>query len=185
MSGREVARRAGVSHPTAAAVLGVLLEQGIVTVKWMPRAAHYELNRRHVLNRRLRDLFAWEGSAFERLLADLSRRIATEVPAARAAFVFGSAARGEMGPDSDVDVAVACPAANEETAWEGMQRVAEWVRARYGVRVSPLVRTGTPRSLGQTGRPGAELWRRILEEGIPLLAASTGDGSGMSRKART
>ena len=56
-STREIARRAGVSHPTAAAVLSSLAEQGIVTLQRLARADLFELNQSHVLVEQLHALY--------------------------------------------------------------------------------------------------------------------------------
>lgn len=105
VSGRDVARRAGVSQPTAAEVLHALEAQGLLIVGRRPRAAYYRLNPEHVLAPILSDIFARE----RHVRADLEQRVAAGLAGLRdveAAYVFGSAARGDMRPNSDIDVAV-------------------------------------------------------------------------------
>lgn len=105
VSGRDIARRAGVSQPTAAEVLRALEAQGLVIVGRRPRAAYYRLNAEHVLAPLLSAIFVAERQA----RADLERRIADGLAGLRdveAAYLFGSAARGDMRPDSDIDVAI-------------------------------------------------------------------------------
>jgi DNA-binding transcriptional ArsR family regulator len=105
VSGRDIARRAGVSQPTAAEVLHALEDQGLLLVGRRPRAAYYRLNPEHVLAPLLSELFVRERQTrpeLERGIADgLSRLRDVE-----AAYLFGSAARGDMRPNSDIDVAI-------------------------------------------------------------------------------
>jgi len=108
VSGRDIARRAGVSQPTAAEVLRALEDQGLLIVGRRPRAAYYRLNPEHVLAPLLSEIFVRE----RRTRADLERGIAdglAGLPDVEAAYLFGSAARGDMRPDSDIDVAIKSP----------------------------------------------------------------------------
>src|SRR5437879_13620744 len=54
---REIARRAGVTHPLELRALGVLSEQGLVRRKRVGRADIYELNEANVLTDLLRRVF--------------------------------------------------------------------------------------------------------------------------------
>ena len=105
VSGRDIARRAGVSQPTAAEVLRALDDQGLLIVGRRPRAAYYRLNPEHVLAPLLSEMFVRE----RQTRADVERRIAHGLAGLRdveAAYLFGSAARGDMRPNSDIDVAI-------------------------------------------------------------------------------
>jgi DNA-binding transcriptional ArsR family regulator len=105
VSGRDIARRAGVSQPTAAEVLRALEDQGLLIVGRRPRAGYYRLNPEHVLAPALSDIFARE----RQTRSDLERRLADGLGGLRdveAAYLFGSAARGDMRPNSDIDVAI-------------------------------------------------------------------------------
>ena len=105
VSGRDIARRAGVSQPTAAEVLRALEDQGLLIVGRRPRAAYYRLNPEHVLAPLLSEIFVQE----RQTRSDLEGRIADGLAGIRdveEAYLFGSAARGDMRPNSDIDVAV-------------------------------------------------------------------------------
>src|SRR5437867_13175613 len=56
-SGRDLARRAGVSHPRANQVLADLAAQGLVAVQRIPRTGLYRINRSLALVVPLRELF--------------------------------------------------------------------------------------------------------------------------------
>src|SRR6266542_1181965 len=108
VSTREIARRAGVTHPTASKVLNALLDQGLVSVRRSRLGDEYSLNADHVLAQDVVHLFERERSLHERLLEFLADSIRRNAPGVEEAFLYGSAAWGEMTPRSDLDVAVTC-----------------------------------------------------------------------------
>src|SRR6267143_318611 len=57
VSARDLARRAGVSHPRASTVLTRLAQDGVATVQRLPRTDLYGLNRAHELAETVRKLF--------------------------------------------------------------------------------------------------------------------------------
>ncbi len=132
VSGRDIARRAAVSQPTAADVLRTLDDQGLLLVGRRPRAAYYRLNPEHVLAPLLLEMFAQE----RQIRADLERRVAEGLFRVRdvdSAYLFGSAARGDMRPNSDIDVAVKSrhPVPEEIPDLEALHR-------RFGNRVNVI-----------------------------------------------
>lgn len=168
-SAREVARRAGVSHPTASSVLSSLADQGLVRVTRRPRADLFDVNRDHTASAALRPLFDWDRQIGEELLADLRRLIEREAPSVSDAYLFGSAARGEAGPTSDVDIALVCPPARADAVEAAMEGVADAVRLRYGLRINALVGTEPIESLRAPRSRARRIWRRIAAEGVPFI----------------
>jgi predicted nucleotidyltransferase len=173
VSGREIARRAGVSHTTALSVLGGLVAQGLVRVHRAHWGDGYELNNDHVLAGTVVEAFELEGSIRQIAIEFLSNEIRSHAPAVAAAYVFGSAAWGEMEPASDVDLAVICSRRDREDVETGMRRIAEAFRVRFGNELSVLIKTvpGPAAEFlakGTTAR-GPKLWARILREGIPVV----------------
>ena len=80
--------------------------------------------------------------------------------------LFGSAVRGEMGPDSDVDVLVVMP--------EGTNRrqTAQYVHTQlFGIPVAVDVVVATPSDLELYGGNPGLIYRTIIEEGRELYAA--------------
>lgn len=169
VSARELARRSGVSHPTASDALASFVDQGLVRRRRSLRGDEYLLNREHILAGKLEELFDLERSLRGELVSFLADRIAGEAPDVEHAFLYGSAAWGETTVDSDLDVAVICHPAMALLVESQMERVAEAVRARFGNRVSVLVGTHVAMvSRVPSNRQGSRLWKRIFDEGIPI-----------------
>ena len=102
LTGRTVARLAGMSHAGAGKVLAQLVEHGLVQVEPVGAANSYRLNREHLLVRPTLELLRAVDRLEDRLEAVIS---AWPVPCAGCA-VFGSAARRDGSTRSDLDVLV-------------------------------------------------------------------------------
>jgi predicted nucleotidyltransferase len=92
-----------------------LVEQGIVTRERVGPSDHYTLNRGH--------LAAPQIEALANLRSEFIARIGAELdawhPAAEYVAMFGSAARGDMRADSDIDLFVVSPSpvASDDDRW--------------------------------------------------------------------
>jgi DNA-binding transcriptional ArsR family regulator len=165
LSGREVARRAGIAHPTATAALFALVDLGLVRVRRARRVDSFELNRSHVFAAELGHLFDRESGLPDELIAFLRDRLDTEGVPVSEAYLFGSAARGEMSPASDIDVAFLCSpeqaSAVEEAAFGP---IAEAVASRFGNRLSPIIASPSLAALRDNSGEG--------RDGIPLVVRS-------------
>lgn len=171
VSAREVARRAGVSHPTSSTVLASLRDQGVVEVRRAPRADAFELNRDHTAFEKLRALFEWERGIRDELVSFLRDKILRIPDSVSAAILFGSAIRAEMTPNSDIDIAVFCDSEKVESVTTAMSEVGEAVRERFGNRLSVVVAPAPLDELLRSGRKGFRLWRRIAREGVPVIGS--------------
>jgi len=112
---RTVARLAGVSQAQASRVLPGLVDLGLVERRELPPASIFRLVPEHVAVRALLALARSAESVHEeigRLAAALPRPPVSVI-------VFGSFARGEAGPDSDIDVVVVRPrdVDEDDDAW--------------------------------------------------------------------
>ena len=98
-------------------------------------------------------------------LDELVRRIVDAVHPLRI-IMFGSAARGEMTPDSDVDVLVVMPDSTHR------RRTAQHLHGRmYGLDVSVDILVATETDLQRYGESLGMIYRTVLEEGRELYAA--------------
>lgn len=178
-STREIARRAGLSHPTASKVLTSLLAQGIVVRTRGPRANAFELRRKHTASRQLAALFEWEERLPHELVSYLRTGILSRMPSmVRAAVLFGSAVKGEMTAASDIDVAVLHTKGTTDPVTAAMEEIGEGVRERFGNRLSVVLSDRPLNELQKARSQGFRLWRRILREGMPILDAEAEMGDG-------
>jgi predicted nucleotidyltransferase len=94
-----------------------LVEQGIVSRRQAGQAKLYSLNRSHLAAPYVEGL----GSLLAQLVERLTETVAGwKVPPALV-FLFGSVARGDAGPDSDLDLFIvrkATPVRSGDSAWE-------------------------------------------------------------------
>lgn len=171
-SAREIARRAGVSHPTASKALASLAEQGILTRTRAPRSTAFELSRTHTAVERLTSLFDWEACLRQELIDHLRTEILQRAPrSVTAAYLFGSAAAGDMTPTSDIDLAVLHVPCTTEDVTTAMEEIGETVQQRFGNRLSIILSDTPIAELQRRRRPGSRLWEQILREGVPILDA--------------
>ncbi len=169
VSAREVARRSGLTHPTASSVLSSLIGQGVVLARRAPRSDAFVLNRRHLVVERLGSLFEWERQLVRELLVFLVRVIELEAPWVSAAYLFGSAIRGDMTSASDIDLALVVSNRDHTKTEAAMERGADVVRERFGNRLNIIIGTSPIEQLRRPGRQGHRLWTRIDQEGIAVI----------------
>jgi predicted nucleotidyltransferase len=170
VSAREAARRAGISHPTASKGLGELTSQGLATVLRIPQTDLYELNREHVLYEPLHMLFERERAVRQELLAVLRKRLAKRLRQGQAAYLFGSAAKGEMNSRSDIDLAIVMPKQKGELGPE-LSDIEDEIQQRFGTRLNVIVGTKELVTTGKRRRAGRELWDVITREGLQVFPA--------------
>jgi predicted nucleotidyltransferase len=167
VSARDVARRAGVSHPTAASVLRTLAAEGLVLTQRQPSSDAFRFNPAHVLAPALGILFERE----QRLDQDLENFMREQIESRHlpllGALLFGSAALGLADERSDIDLAVLCRPSDEDAVLAGLDEVADAVRVRYGNRLNVVV-GAQPVEVLERGS-GARLWRKIFDNGRPIV----------------
>ncbi len=184
VSARELARRSGLSHPTASNVLASLGRQGIVLARRAPRADAFELNRRHVLVEKLRPVFEWERQLFGEFMTFIVQAI-EQTPGVWGAYLFGSVVRGEMTSASDIDLAVVVLDRSTLTETESaLDRVADAVRERFGNRLNVTIGSSSIEQLQRASRPGHRLWTRIVREGIVVIDRDRSPEIGAKRSRR-
>ena len=166
---REIARRAGVSHPTAASVLEGLRTQGLVVVRRTLFADEYRLNTGHILAKQLHSLFGGERRAATELVDLLTEEIGSRAPWVTEATLFGSFVRSEMRPDSDIDLALICPPGKTSRLKQEMERLSEATVARFGNPVNAVIGTGSVQEMAQPRHRGYRLWRTFAEDGRRII----------------
>jgi len=103
------------SVPGVRKALHRLVRQGVVGTERSGRTMRYWLNREHVAANAIVELASLSESVIERIRAAVAEWSVQPVVVS----LFGSAARGDMGPDSDIDVFMVRPADSvDEDAWD-------------------------------------------------------------------
>ncbi|MEO7804550.1 MAG: MarR family transcriptional regulator [Actinomycetota bacterium] len=161
-SGREVARRAGVTHPTAIKALAVIVNSGLVTVNRSQTGDLYELNRNHLFADQIADLYRTESRIRQKLISFLGDELLPLAGKVQWATLFGSAVWGESTPTSDIDLAICCSRIDFEEVKDTLEDVSDATHRRFGNHISPLINV-------RKQRPRTGVWKRLEEEGVPLI----------------
>lgn len=140
LSGREATRLAGISHQGIRA-LDELVEMGVVARQAAAGQHLYRFNRDSSLAPVLERLFGSERERTSLLFARLAEAIGDDRMVA-AAVVFGSSARGDAQPDSDLDILVVTEnTATAELVHARLVEAADRVEREFGAVLSPVVIT--------------------------------------------
>ena len=105
-SAPQLARLTGLSPQGVRLVLDTLARQQLVRVHGSGRTQLYALNGSHPFAKALVALFEAEQQRWETLLATIREMLAKHGSAVRAAWLYGSVARAEDTPRSDLDIAL-------------------------------------------------------------------------------
>ena len=162
-TGREVHRLVGrYSEAGVRNVLGRLVDQGIVLVEQVGPSYRYRLNRDHLAAPHIIALAGLRAELLGRLRSRLAEWDRPPVYAA----LFGSAARGDMRTDSDIDLLIVRPdeVDPDDDRWvEQVSQLASDVTGWTGNDTRPL-------EYGDTEM------RRALRRGAPVLEAVKAEG---------
>lgn len=165
MSGRAAARAAEFTHQTCRRALGELEAAGIIIRQGSGHTQLVRLNFNNILVKKaLLPLFRAEKSFLQSARAEIEKEFGRH---ARTATLFGSAARKEDEPGSDVDLLLVTDAEDKERLAERARKFGKRFIAEYGVRFSPMeLTTGEARARYRKSDP---LLRNIVAHGIDLL----------------
>jgi predicted nucleotidyltransferase len=174
LTGREIARLAGrSSHSGVREALNRLSEHGLVDRKEAGRAWLYTLNREHLAAPAVEMLAAMRSTLLEHLRAVFAGWKIKPMHAS----LFGSAARGDGGTTSDIDLFLVRPKEVDEddTVWiaqrddlavrirrwtgnhAGIAEVGEEELRRLGAKAPPIVEELRKDAIALHGQPIAEL----------------------------
>jgi len=134
VTGNQLARVAGRSYAQVSSVVQRLTREGVVLVEQHGRTYSYRLNRTHALAPGLFDIL----SAPSRIEDEIRDLVETwEFPPDTVA-IFGSAARREATPESDIDLLVVRPdeVDSDDTGWRaGIGDMERMIEQRSGNHV--------------------------------------------------
>lgn len=171
MSGRAVAREAGFTHQAVREAIAKLEEMRILQRLGSGKVQFIRMNFEHAMVRDvILPMFRAESQAMGKLRASIQEEFAGK---ARSATIFGSVARGEEDPTSDLDLLLVAPPGGKQKLSDLASELGQKALSEYGIRVSPIVLT-VP-ELRQRARRSEPLLTNIIAEGFDLLDGRLGD----------
>ncbi|HUP69568.1 MAG TPA: nucleotidyltransferase domain-containing protein [Acidimicrobiales bacterium] len=167
VSVRALARHAGASAQGALLIVNELSDSGLVFAERAGSALMVSLNRQHLAAEPLAALVGIRGRLIERLRKDVS-----EIPGAAGAWLFGSAARGDGGRSSDVDLLLVADRSIDDAGWiEATDRLRERVGLWTGNDVQLVEHTRSS-------------FTRLVNSANPLVEALRGYGIPLTHGSR-
>lgn len=180
VSGRALSRAVGRSEGGVRAALRPLVESGLVRAEGRGNAIAYAINRGHLAYPAV-SLLADPRAA---LIDALRRRIRRWDVQPAHACLFGSAARGDGGPESDVDVLVVRPARVRagNAAWQrGVDSLGADIESWTG-NFAAILDVGE-RRLASTARLGRPIIDSLRRDGVLLAGAPLDELLGRDSRA--
>ena len=168
-TGRAIGQALQLSHSAVHRALRPLTARQIVDAGPQGRAILYRLNEEHwLVQTGLRPLFEAEIGFFPRLGEAI--QTAAKVPL-RSVILFGSLARGDAQPDSDIDLlCLARISDTREAAEANLHAAAPALQRQFGRRISCLV--WSTREFLRRYRSGDPLVREIMNTGDAIAGAT-------------
>ena len=175
-SATQIATAAGLTPQGTRLVLDALAVLGVVTAKGSARTQLFELAAVHPFRQPILQLFEAERAVWEDLVARLRERLKKRA-GVQAAWLYGSVARGEDTPTSDIDVAllVSAPDVGDKVREDLMP-----IEDELGVRVS--VTALTLQDLA--ARQEADKWWSDVVRDSRVLKGMRPEGAMKSARAR-
>ncbi|MCK5582482.1 MAG: nucleotidyltransferase domain-containing protein [Elusimicrobiales bacterium] len=140
LTGREIARRSGFSPQQTHNELRALVSLGIVERKIAAPAHLFRLNRKHwVVKDVATVIFEKEKTWLNELLKEFGRKLPHSV---KSLILFGSAARGQLRPGSDIDLLALIK--NKKDKKETADCFSEYsseILSRYHYPLAPVILT--------------------------------------------
>jgi predicted nucleotidyltransferase len=159
LTGREIYRLAGHDHSlwSVQQAIRALGETGLVETRQVGRAGITTINEDHAAIEALRRLL----DPITMLRDAISEVVENDVSSV---ILFGSIARGEATPSSDIDLAVIAP-----KAWRGRTQLEDNVRTRLGNDCDVVVFTA--RTFAQLAGSGEPVVGDIVRDGVALIGS--------------
>jgi predicted nucleotidyltransferase len=172
VSGREAARLAGVS-PIALQALEDLQLIGVLNRTTTSNEYLYSVNESNVMAQSLMDLFTAERARYSDIITHI-RAVLGSIGDVLSASFFGSAARGEESPGSDLDLLIVLKRnVSKEEIQDSLAELESDLAAKYGIILSTVILT-----LGEVTEQAADrtsFLAGILEDTNTIYGAILGE----------
>jgi DNA-binding transcriptional ArsR family regulator len=165
-TGREIARLTGYSQTYALRALADLEANGLLFRRDVARAHLYSLNEEHMLVGELTRLFDLERGA----LAEVAQHVKDGLGEDLASIiVFGSVARGEEGPGSDIDMILTLKDGSKAIGESKIGSVSSASAAASGNPISPILATESELEKIRAKKDKRGLWAEVFGEEPVIL----------------
>lgn len=166
-------RQTGLAQSSVREALIGLELLGIVRALGQGRVRLYRIERAHPLAAPLEALFQAEEERYQAITEAIRNAVREFGDCVLAAWLYGSVARGEDGPTSDVDIAVVIKA-------DEVSRVADGIRERLmdaedRLLFHPSIVPIDEDDVRRLDREADPWWRDILRDGIALIGPRPAD----------
>lgn len=172
-TGRELARLVGYSHNATRSALEDLERNGLVIQRQAGRANLYSIDQDNIIfTDILTSAFRIEDGLLDKVAGIVKKRVGNGLSSI---VIFGSVARGEEGPGSDIDMVVVFKDGTDLPEKEDkVHDAALEVVRRFGNQLSPILLTESELEKKKRSKKG--LWWEIAQTGV-VLKPDQGDGS--------
>ncbi len=175
---RELAKLSRVGVGTVSSEFSKLAGDKLVEQKTEGQEKYYKLNLANPKTRKLcefletdrREKFYKNNRKLAWVLEDFVKRVSDFAPEVQSIILFGSAARGQITPKSDIDILTIVPNSEEEQFKKLMNfidRVADEVSGRHPAKLVPVVMMAKDFEKGVENKK--RLAEDVLRDGIVLF----------------
>ncbi|MDP3896930.1 MAG: nucleotidyltransferase domain-containing protein, partial [Mesorhizobium sp.] len=169
LSSPMLATRSGLARASVWSALGTLEAIGIVRSEGTGKARLYRINDRHPLAASLHALFEDEARRYSSIRAAVADAVAKVRPDAIAVWIYGSVARGEDGPTSDLDIAVIL---SSEALRDTLDDIRDALRAAgENLGFNPSVVGLAPEDAARLSNSGDPWWKAVDSDASTVLGA--------------
>lgn len=164
-----LADRSGLARASVWSALRTLEGIGIVSSEGMGRARLYRFNNSHPLATSLEALFEQEALRYSNIRAIVADAVFAVRPNVLAAWIYGSVARGEDRPDSDLDIAVVSSSEKLESALQAIRETLVTYGEELGF--NPSVVGLTPEDVARLSSLGDPWWKGVEADALAVFGS--------------
>lgn len=169
LSASELAERTALSRPSAGDAVTKLVELKVVETIGTGRYVQYRLRDSHFLARALQDLFRQETRRRKRVFEALRETAEGADPGPRAVWLYGSVARGEDRPGSDLDLlVVAASSENRQALGDLFRDALADLEDRWDLPPSSVVLV-TEAEVREGMDDEEEFFLRVRDDAVPVF----------------
>lgn len=160
---RELARETGIAAPNILKLLKELEAENILISKKIGNSISYSLNRSNLLIKKIiLPAFNYENNLMNELGSYLAANLNLPIISI---ILFGSRARGEEKPKSDIDLAFIVKAGDEDKCEKEIINLNPAISANFGSSVAPIIYSASKFSSRARAKSKEQLVKSIIKEG--------------------